>query len=167
MKISVARAADALPIARMSRTLIEHDLTWSWTEHRVRSAIRHSETAVIAARDGRRLAGFAIMQFADAHAHLSLLAVAPAYRSRGLGRELVDWLEACARTAGIFDVRLELRAGNDRARAFYQSLGYSETGSIPAYYDGKEDACRMQHDLRVNRVPLQGSPGGFFDETDR
>jgi ribosomal protein S18 acetylase RimI-like enzyme len=158
MKISVARTADALPIARMSRTLIEHDLTWSWTEDRVLSAIRHSETAVICARDGRRLAGFAIMQFGDAHAHLSLLAVAPAYRSRGLGRELVVWLEACARTAGIFDVRLELRSGNDRARGFYLALGYSEVGQIPAYYDGKEDACRMHHDLRSNRVPLSGNP---------
>jgi ribosomal-protein-alanine N-acetyltransferase len=149
MKISVARSADALPISRMSKILIEHDLPWSWTEGRVRRAIRDAETAVIVARDGRRLAGFAIMQFADVHAHLNLLAVAPAYRGRGLGRKLVDWLEACARTAGVFDVRLELRANNDRARAFYERLGFTETGRVPAYYAGREDARRMRHDLRV------------------
>lgn len=89
------------------------------------------------------------MQFADAHAHLNLLAVGPAYRERGLGRELVEWLEACARTAGVFDVRLELRASNDGARAFYRALGYAEAGTVPAYYAGREDACRMRHDLRV------------------
>jgi ribosomal-protein-alanine N-acetyltransferase len=148
MKISVARVADAFAISRMSRILVEHDLPWSWTEERVLGAIRNPDTAVIVARDRRRLAGFAIMQFADMHAHLNLLAVAPAYRGRGLGRDLVVWLEACARTAGIFDVRLELRAGNDHARAFYERLGFTETGSVPAYYAGREDARRMRHDLR-------------------
>jgi len=156
MKISVARAADALPIARMSKILIEHDLPWSWTEDRVGAAIRHRETAVITARNGRRLAGFAIMQFADAHAHLNLLAVAPAYRGQGLGSQLVDWLEACARTAGIFDVRLEFRANNDGARAFYEALGYSEGERIRAYYAGREDACRMRRDLATHRAALSG-----------
>ena len=158
MKISVARAADAAPIARMSRMLVEHGLPWSWTEDRVLSAIRHSETAVIVARDRRRLAGFAIMQFSDAHAHLSLLAVAPAYRGQGLGRELVEWLESCARTAGIFDVRLEFRAGNDTARAFYESLGYREAGTVRAYYAGREDATRMRHDLSATRAEFPPSP---------
>lgn len=148
MRISVARTADAAPMAQMSRMLIEHDLPWSWTEDRVRRAIRHSETAAIVARDRRRLAGFAIMLFGDAHAHLHLLAVAPAYRGRGLGRDLVEWLEACARTAGIFDVRLELRAANEGARTFYRSLGYAECGIAPGYYAGREDACRMQRNLR-------------------
>jgi ribosomal-protein-alanine N-acetyltransferase len=148
MKISVARIADAGAIARMSRILIEHDLPWSWTEGRVLHAIRNPDTAVIVARDRRRLAGFAIMHFGDAHAHLNLLAVAPAYRGRGLGRDLIDWLEACARTAGIFDLRLELRATNDAARAFYRTLGYIECGIVPAYYAGREDACRMRRDLR-------------------
>jgi len=147
-KISVASNADAASIARMSRVLIEHDLPWSWTEERVRNAIRHRETAVIVARDRRRLAGFAIMRFGDAHAHLHLLAVAPAYRGRGLGRGLVAWLEACARTAGIFEVGLELRLANDAARAFYESLGYAECGIARAYYAGREDARRMRRDLR-------------------
>lgn len=158
-RISVARAADARPIARMSRMYVEQGLPWSWTEDRVLGAIRHRETAAIVARDRRRLAGFAIMQFTDAHAHLSLLAVAPGYRGLGLGRELVEWLEACARTAGLFDVRLELRTTNEMARAFYESLGYRETGSVRAYYAGREDARRMQRDLSVNPATFHDSPG--------
>ena len=150
MRISLARHDDAAPIARMSRQLIEHDLPWSWTEGRVYNAIRHPDTAVIVARDRRRLAGFAIMRFADAHAHLHLLAVAPAYRGRGIGRELVCWLEACARTAGLFRVNLELRAGNDAARAFYATLGYAECGRAPGYYAGREDALRMRRELAAS-----------------
>jgi ribosomal-protein-alanine N-acetyltransferase len=149
MKISVARNADAGQIARMSRVLIEYDLPWSWDEPRVLRSIRHPETAVIVARDRRRLAGFAIMRLGEAEAHLDLLAVAPAWRRRGLGRELLSWLEACARTAGVFEVRLELRAANQTARAFYAAQGFRDCGIAARYYAGREDALRMQRDLRT------------------
>lgn len=147
MKISLARVADAEPIASMSQRLIEHGLPQSWTAGRVEAAIRHPDTAVICARDRRRLAGFAIMRFADAEAHLHLLAVATAYRGRGIGRELVAWLEACARTAGVFTVKLELRETNDGARSFYESLGYVDTGIVTGYYASRENALRMRRDL--------------------
>lgn len=151
-RISVARPVDASSIARMSKTHIEHGLPWSWTEDRVRRAINHKETAVIVAREGRRLAGFAIMYFGDDHAHLNLLAVASSCRGQGVGRSLVEWLEACARMAGIFRVRLEFRASNQAARGFYTALGYTENGQVRGYYAGREDACRMQHDLSVAGV---------------
>jgi ribosomal-protein-alanine acetyltransferase len=151
-KISPARLADARALAELARTLIEYDLPHSWTEDRIRRQMLHAESAVIVARDRRRLVGFASMQFLDEHAHLSLLAVRPGYRQIGIGRALVDWLEACARTAGIFEVRLEIRAANDVARRFYERLGYFENGLKPAYYAGREDAVRMNHDLRSLRA---------------
>lgn len=152
IRISLARESDCAAIAQMSRHLIEYELPWTWTESRVRYHLRNRECAVIVARSGRRLAGFAIMQFYDAHAHLNLLAVHPGYRNRGVGASLVRWLEVSARTAGIFLVRLELRATNDGARAFYERLGYEHTGISPQYYDGREDALRMTHDLSLVRA---------------
>lgn len=115
----------------------------------------HADCAVIVARDGRRLAGFAIMDFRDHHAHLNLLAVKPGYRDRGIGRDLVGWLEACARTAGIFEVRVELRLANLGAHRFYERLGYTETGVRQGYYAGVEDARCMTHDLRVLQARQQ------------
>jgi ribosomal-protein-alanine N-acetyltransferase len=87
------------------------------------------------------------MDFYDDHAHLSLLAVQPGLQRQGIGRQLLEWLEASARTAGIFSVKLELRAGNDAARAFYERLGFRERGRKRAYYSGREDALLMVHDL--------------------
>ncbi len=153
IRLSLARRADSTAIAEMSRRLIEGGLPWSWTEHRVQRCVKHAECAVLTARDGRRLAGFAIMEFLDDRAHLSLLAVQPAYRQRGVGRELVRWLEASARTAGIFSAQVELRIANDAARRFYESLGYEEVGRRKAYYAGVEDASCMVHDLSVVCVP--------------
>jgi ribosomal-protein-alanine N-acetyltransferase len=156
IRISLAHVDDASVIAEMSRLLIEGGLPWTWTEPRVRHYVRDRESAVIIARDGRRHAGFAIMEFHDAHAHLNLLAVRPGYRSRGIGTALMRWLESSARTAGIFDVHLELRATNDGARRFYEKLGYSAVGSRTRYYAGVEDALRMTRNLSVAMAPPSG-----------
>jgi ribosomal-protein-alanine N-acetyltransferase len=94
------------------------------------------------------LAGFAIMQFYDEHAHLNLLGVDPALRRFGIGRRLLEWLEETALAGGIFTVTLEVRAGNLGARTFYRDLGYQETDSLPGYYGGRETAIRMARDLR-------------------
>jgi ribosomal protein S18 acetylase RimI-like enzyme len=150
IRIRLARYQDARHVADMSRRFIEHGLPWSWDEARVTCAIAHSECAVITARDGRRLTGFAIMQFHDSHAHLNLLAVNPGYRRRGTGRQLVEWLEASARVAGTFLVKLELRVDNLGAYQFYQRLGYSETERRPRYYAGREDALCMMRNLAVS-----------------
>jgi ribosomal-protein-alanine acetyltransferase len=145
----LAHVDDAPSIARMSRQLVEHGLPWSWTDRRVEQCLRNRDCVVLAARDRRRLVGFAIMEFYDVHAHLALLAVQPGYQRLGVGRQLLEWLEASARTAGIFSVRLELRASNDAARRFYERLGYRESGAKQGYYDGREDALRMVRDLAV------------------
>jgi [ribosomal protein S18]-alanine N-acetyltransferase len=136
-------------IAAMSRNLIEHGLAWSWDEGRVERCLRNRDCVVLAARDRRRVVGFAIMEFYAVHAHLNLLAVQPGYQRQGVGRQLVEWLEASARTAGIFKVNLELRATNAGALKFYEKLGYRTTGRKAAYYDGREDALRMLHDLTI------------------
>ena len=140
---------DAPAIAEMSRRLIEHGLAWSWNEDRVERCLRNRDCVVLAARDRRRVVGFAIMEFYAIHAHLNLLAVQPGFRRQGVGRQLLEWLEASARTAGIFTVNLELRSTNDGARAFYEKLGFKSAGRKAAYYDGREDAVRMTHDLTV------------------
>lgn len=149
VRLGLAHIDDAPAIAAMSRVLIEHGLAWSWTEERVERALRNRDCVVLAARDRRRVIGFAIMEFYAIHAHLNLLAVQPGYQRQGVGRQLLEWLEASARTAGIFKVHLELRAGNVDAFKFYEKLGYREAGRRPAYYDGREDAVRMLHDLTV------------------
>jgi ribosomal protein S18 acetylase RimI-like enzyme len=147
--LELARLSDAARMAAMSTRLIEAGLTPSWPAERIVRHMRHPENVVLAARHAGRLAGFAIMQFGDATAHLNLLAVETDQQRRGLGRALLNWLEQSALTAGTFVIRLELRAGNVRARAFYEALGYRETGRVPGYYQSLEDAIQMARDLRV------------------
>jgi ribosomal protein S18 acetylase RimI-like enzyme len=147
--LALARLEDASLIAAMSSRLIEAGLAPSWPAERVARHIRHAESVVLAARSSGRVVGFAIMQFGDTTAHLNLLAVENSHQRRGLGRALVHWLEESAVVAGTFVIELELRATNERARAFYETLGYRETGRVTGYYQSLEDAIRMARDLRV------------------
>lgn len=153
----LARSADAVPIALMSRRLVEAGLpTWSWTTRRVARHLQDPECVVLVARRLDELAGFAIMGFGEESAHLNLLAVEPRFRRTGLGRRMVRWLEETAVVAGTFEVTLEARAGNAGARRFYRRLGYTEIDVLPGYYDHIEDAVRMTRDLRVLRLDQHG-----------
>ena len=156
VELKLARLADAQRIALLSRDLVEAGLIWSWTSARVAGHIRGRDSNVLTAWATGQLIGFAIMQFFAEHAHLNLLAVEPVYRRAGIGRRLIEWLEETARVGGIFLVNLEVRAGNEGARAFYRNLGYRETKSIPGYYSGREAAICMTHDLRC-RCPSDAS----------
>ena len=72
------------------------------------------------------------------------LRVLASERRQGLGRQLL-W--ASLTTLGdVGAVELEVRSSNAAARALYESLGFSETGSRSNYYatsDGREDAILM------------------------
>ncbi len=52
------------------------------------------------------------------------LAVAPEFRRRGYGAQLVRAAEAGLRTLGCAKVNLQVRASNREVVAFYQSVGY-------------------------------------------
>jgi len=141
--IRLATLADAPDIARMSRDCIEHGLSWSWTGERVGQAVRDPDTNVAVALLRGKLQGFGIMQYLDDTAHLVLLAVRPERRHQGLGRQLLGWLEQAAQVCGSTGIRLECRADNRNALAFYRQLGYRETGRAAGYYEGRVDAVQL------------------------
>jgi [ribosomal protein S18]-alanine N-acetyltransferase len=149
LTLKLAVPADAATIAAMSRELIEAGLPWTWTPERVARNLRAPDTLVLTARDGAPLAGFAIMQFGEERAHLSLLAVRPDYQRQGIARRMLEWLTESALTAGIASIHLELRETNLAARRFYLEQGYADTVRIPGYYRGAETAVRMLREIRV------------------
>jgi len=156
-RLEPARMKDAVSLAAMAREFVEAGLRPGWSAARIRWHVREPDSVVLTARSTFSLAGFAIMRYGDDAAHLNLLAVVPAHRRRGVARSLLQWLEETARTAGTFRIALELRAGNEAARAFYRAAGYRELGEIPGYYQGVESAIRMTRDLRVCEA-LPGAP---------
>jgi ribosomal-protein-alanine N-acetyltransferase len=78
--------------------------------------------------------------------HLKDLAVAPDARGRGIGSALVErGLDRLA-AANVATTRLEVRAGNDPARALYRGFGFRPVGREEGYYRDGEDAVIMRRD---------------------
>lgn len=145
----LAHVVDAGAIAQMSRSYIEQGLGWSWREGRVLRAIRDPATNVAVMTESDAIVGFGIMQYWEETAHLALFAVRPSHRNRGLGSRLVTWLEQPARIAGIERVRVEARADNAKAIAFYSRLGFVPVRTVSGYYGGIVDAVQLQKQLSV------------------
>lgn len=143
----MARYKDAVMLASCARDLVETGLPWTWTPPRIIRQISDPNTTALIAEYSGQFAGFAIMSFASDKAHLNLLAVTSPFQGMGLGRRIMNWLEKSARVAGIEKVLLEVRAGNNAARAFYRRLGFREVAYKFGYYQGVETAVRMCRQL--------------------
>lgn len=145
--IGLAVPSEANAIALLSRDTIEYGLQWAWTPKRVRASIGNSSTNVVVAREANNMVGFALMKYADEHAHLLLLGVRSNRRRRGVATALLSWLEETLKVAGIYRICAEVREENSAARAFYQSLGYEEFALTHRYYQGVENAVHVAKEL--------------------
>jgi len=93
-----------------------------------------------------RLLGFAFVQRILDEAHLLDIAIDPALRGRGHGRELLRRLMDEELAEGVSIWFLEVRVSNAAAISLYQSLGYNELSVRRNYYQdagGSEDALLM------------------------
>jgi ribosomal-protein-alanine N-acetyltransferase len=152
LRFRTAHRSEARLIASLSRLHVEHGLRWRWTPAKVRRQIDDPDCVVLIASFSGDITGFAIMHFGDRDAHLLLLAVQPLHRRHGIGRALLEWLEKSCRIAGIESIRLEVRAGNQPARAFYRACGFRDLTRISGYYDRQEAAIAMTKSLLVRRA---------------
>ena len=79
---------------------------------------------------------------------LGNIAVAPAWRRRGIGRWLLDWALEKAYERGAVRIFLEVRASNRLAQELYESRGFLQVGLRRRYYRAPtEDARVMCLDL--------------------
>ncbi len=85
--------------------------------------------------------------------HIFRIAVAPAWRRRGMGTQLVDACLQAAGQAGARVVLLEVRPSNTEAVALYRKFGFRAVATRPAYYpDGREDALILQKELNKEEL---------------
>lgn len=157
--VHLASPADAEDIARMSRDLIERGLPWGWRADRVLQAMRHPDTNVAVIRSEGELLAFGIMEYLETDAYLALLAVRATRQRQGLGRALVQWLEACARAAGARRIRVEARRDNLAARSFYNELGYHEVRIRQDRYSAGVDGLLLEKWLHALPAGDQDLPG--------
>jgi putative acetyltransferase len=91
--------------------------------------------AVFVARDeeGRAAGCCALFDSGDGTAELKRMIVDERFRGRGVGRALLDGVEAAAIAKGLRAVRMEVGIRNTEAQAMYRRAGYGERAAFGAY----------------------------------
>lgn len=93
---------------------------------------------------GEPVCAFANFWCIGDEAQLMNVATLPAQRRHGFARALIADMIQHARERRLALVTLEVRRGNDAARALYRAFGFVEQGIRPRYYsDNGEDAIVM------------------------
>lgn len=98
-----------------------------------------------------KTAGFAIARSVLDESELMLLAIAPDFRSRGFGRQLLDAVIHEAKEREARRLFLEMRSDNDAALRLYGKSGFIPVGHRLRYYRGEDgilrDAITMERSL--------------------
>ena len=108
-------------------------------DRRSMSAFAEDRDAVtLIAEDGVKLIGFVIAHVKrvapECRAYVVTLDVAPGWRRKGIGRELMEEVEARALTSGACWIQLHVFTGNKAAIRFYERLGYERIREVRGYY---------------------------------
>ncbi len=121
--------------------------------------------AYIVARAEGEIVGYAGMWVILDEAHVTTIAVDPAYRGQHVGERLLVGLIDAALSRDARWMTLEVRKSNATAQALYKKYGFREIGVRKGYYsDNREDAIVMwsgnlqdreyQHKLKDLRAAL-------------
>lgn len=109
----------------------------AWTRSQCAGILPMPGVFLMIARPGDgSAAGFSMYRIIAGEAELLLLAVAPQFRRRGIGRILLDDFLAQAHCAGSSRVHLEVREGNE-AILLYRRAGFTLAGRRRKYYRGR------------------------------
>ena len=85
-------------------------------------------TILVAEQDGRVVATAMVGE--DGHrGWVHYVAADPAVQGQGFGRTMMDAAEAWLASRSVWKVQLLVRWDNDRAKRFYEHLGYRDTRS--------------------------------------
>lgn len=147
-RIRRATPADLDALVALERAAFTTD---HLSRRQYRAHLRSPSAAVLAALDGTRLLGKAVIFFRRNSdiARLYSIAVADVARGRGVGAALLSAAEAAARRHGAGRMRLEVRQDNAAAMHLYERRGYRRFGAHAGFYEDGADAWRYEKGLRA------------------
>jgi len=150
MTLRPGTMTDLSAVDRVMREAFDPRFGEAWTPSQVAGVMAMPGVWLTLAEADGGAAGFAMSRAILDEAELLLLAVRPAMRRRGVGRQLLRSAIAEARGRGVVRMHLEVRAGND-AVALYRAAGFAKIGERRDYYRGRSgklfDAQTFQIDF--------------------
>lgn len=154
LKVRRATPEDAAGIVAVLAVVIDERVhsaigrVWSVEqERRYLESLSAREVIHVAVDDADRVLGLQILDrwsaVLDSMAHVGQVGtfLLPAWRGRGIGRELWNATAAFAREARYQKLLVQVRGTNARAQSFYRRLGFAECGRLSrqVMIDGSQD----------------------------
>jgi len=116
-----------------------------WYEEDFIRCLRQRNCIGMVAEHGERVVGFMIYELHKSRLHILNFAVADAFRSRDVGRQMAEKLISKLSSQRRTRISLEVRETNLPAQLFFRQLGFRATSVLRSYYeDSPEDAYLMQ-----------------------
>lgn len=115
--------------------------------------INRAHGQLLVAQRGENLVGYAVVLFhrGTSLARLYSIAIAVQAQGSGLGKQLLERIEACALEHDCAYLRLEVRVDNPAAIALYERNGYRRFALIHDYYQDHADALRLEKRILQHR----------------
>ena len=121
-----------------------------WSSRSIASELENPLALWLVAEEKGVVAGYIGSQAVLGEADMLNLAVAPEYRRRGVGEQLVLRLIELLSRQGVGSLTLEVRVSNTPAITLYEKLGFTQVGRRRNYYEKpREDAWILRKEWAV------------------
>jgi [ribosomal protein S18]-alanine N-acetyltransferase len=137
--VSQAGPADARTLAALHASSFHR----GWSEDEFERLLSDRHVVAHRATAGTALAGFILSRIVQDEAEILSIAVASAWRGRGLARQLLDINLRRLAALGARSVFLEVEEGNVSARRLYRRAGFQEVGRRERYYAPERGAAAL------------------------
>jgi ribosomal-protein-alanine N-acetyltransferase len=125
-----------------------------WLEDDFIRSLRQRNCIGMVAEHDDRVVGFMVYELHKTRIHVLNFAVAPGYRRRGVGSQMLAKLTGKLSSQRRTRIVLEVRETNLSAQLFFRENGFRAVSVLKEYYaDSPEDAYMMQYRFRPEKMP--------------
>ncbi|MFQ9094678.1 MAG: ribosomal protein S18-alanine N-acetyltransferase [Ruminococcus sp.] len=129
-----------------------------WSENVFRQTMCCCYNRIWCAKVDGKLCGYAAVSRTGDAVNLDDIAVSPAFRRQGIGRQLLDWAHGQFPESEFW---LEVRESNAAAIALYESAGYRQVGFRKRYYHAPEEGAVLMTREVKNMTELANATESF------
>jgi|GEM_PF-4228449 len=111
-----------------------------WSSSSIMDALQDSQREVWGILDERHPLAFYVLHVGPFELEIEMIAVAPEYRRRGLGTQLLRHAQSRVGALGKESLLLEVRRSNHAAQCLYVAEGMQQDGVRKGYYPVHDDS---------------------------
>lgn len=115
----------------LSEKTLSHELLYNSLAYYFMALINHQRI------------GYIGVWITEPNAEITTIMVLPAYRNKGVGKALLDFVYTLCHKNRVEALTLEVRVSNHNAIEFYRKEGFKVVSIRGKYYDNGEDAYLM------------------------